>query len=148
MKLNSQPHLIASLVSGALVRKGVDMAMRLMGEQFVTGETISQALANARKLEDKGFRYSYDMLGEAALTKKMHKITWCLTNKLSTRLVKHQMAAAFMKALVFQLSYLHYIHVIAAQSRVMEELYPRLLSLVLQAHQYEGLILTQKKPTA
>jgi proline dehydrogenase len=41
------------------------MAMRLMGEQF-TGETIAEALANARKLEDKGFRYSYDMLGEAA----------------------------------------------------------------------------------
>ncbi len=44
------------------------MAMRLMGEQFVTGETIAEALANARKLEEKGFRYSYDMLGEAALT--------------------------------------------------------------------------------
>ncbi len=39
-----------------------------MGEQFVTGETIAEALANARKLEEKGFRYSYDMLGEAALT--------------------------------------------------------------------------------
>ncbi|MBZ3672524.1 hypothetical protein JT305_14500 [Salmonella enterica subsp. enterica serovar Senftenberg] len=37
-----------------LIRKGVDMAMRLMGEQFVTGETIAQALANARKLERKG----------------------------------------------------------------------------------------------
>jgi RHH-type proline utilization regulon transcriptional repressor/proline dehydrogenase/delta 1-pyrroline-5-carboxylate dehydrogenase len=49
-----------------LIRKGVDMAMRLMGEQFVTGETIAEALANARKLEEKGFRYSYDMLGEAA----------------------------------------------------------------------------------
>ena len=32
-----------------LIRKGVDMAMRLMGEQFVTGETISEALANSRK---------------------------------------------------------------------------------------------------
>lgn len=31
------------------------MAMRLMGEQFVTGETIAEALANARKLEEKGF---------------------------------------------------------------------------------------------
>lgn len=29
------------------------MAMRLMGEQFVTGETIAEALANARKLEEK-----------------------------------------------------------------------------------------------
>lgn len=32
-----------------LIRKGVDMAMRLMGEQFVTGETIAEALANGRQ---------------------------------------------------------------------------------------------------
>src|SRR5205085_9111234 len=51
-----------------LIRKGVDMAMRLMGEQFVTGETIDEALANARPREAQGFRHSYDMLGEAALT--------------------------------------------------------------------------------
>ncbi|ELO6156063.1 bifunctional proline dehydrogenase/L-glutamate gamma-semialdehyde dehydrogenase PutA, partial [Escherichia coli] len=49
-------------------RKAVDVAMRMMGEQFVTGETIKEALSNAERLEDKGFRYSYDMLGEAALT--------------------------------------------------------------------------------
>jgi RHH-type proline utilization regulon transcriptional repressor/proline dehydrogenase/delta 1-pyrroline-5-carboxylate dehydrogenase len=51
-----------------LIRKGVDMAMRIMGEQFVTGETIGEALANSRKREAEGFRYSYDMLGEAAMT--------------------------------------------------------------------------------
>ncbi|MCJ8161789.1 trifunctional transcriptional regulator/proline dehydrogenase/L-glutamate gamma-semialdehyde dehydrogenase [Acinetobacter zhairhuonensis] len=51
-----------------IIRKAVDVAMRMMGEQFVTGETIKEALSNAERLEDKGFRYSYDMLGEAALT--------------------------------------------------------------------------------
>jgi RHH-type proline utilization regulon transcriptional repressor/proline dehydrogenase/delta 1-pyrroline-5-carboxylate dehydrogenase len=51
-----------------LIRKGVDMAMRMMGEQFVTGETIAEALANARRARREGFRYSFDMLGEAALT--------------------------------------------------------------------------------
>jgi RHH-type proline utilization regulon transcriptional repressor/proline dehydrogenase/delta 1-pyrroline-5-carboxylate dehydrogenase len=51
-----------------LIRKGVDMAMRLLGEQFVTGQTIAEALARARPLEARGFRYSYDMLGEAAAT--------------------------------------------------------------------------------
>ena len=51
-----------------LIRQGVDLAMRLMGEQFVTGQTIAEALANSRALEKKGFRYSYDMLGEAATT--------------------------------------------------------------------------------
>ena len=42
--------------------------MRMMGEQFVAGQTIGEALANSRGLEARGFRYSYDMLGEAAVT--------------------------------------------------------------------------------
>jgi RHH-type proline utilization regulon transcriptional repressor/proline dehydrogenase/delta 1-pyrroline-5-carboxylate dehydrogenase len=51
-----------------VIRRGVDLAMRMMGEQFVTGETIGEALRRARDMEAKGFRYSYDMLGEAATT--------------------------------------------------------------------------------
>lgn len=51
-----------------IIRAAVDRAMRLMGEQFVLGQTIEQATQNAKKLEDIGFTYSYDMLGEAALT--------------------------------------------------------------------------------
>lgn len=52
-----------------VIRRGVDMAMRMMGEQFVTGETINEALGRAREMEQKGFGYSYDMLGEAATTR-------------------------------------------------------------------------------
>jgi RHH-type proline utilization regulon transcriptional repressor/proline dehydrogenase/delta 1-pyrroline-5-carboxylate dehydrogenase len=51
-----------------VIRRGVDLAMRMMGEQFVTGETIAEALKRSRAMEAKGFRYSYDMLGEAATT--------------------------------------------------------------------------------
>jgi len=51
-----------------VIRKGVDMAMRLIGEQFVCGETIEEALKRAKPFEARGFRYSYDMLGEAATT--------------------------------------------------------------------------------
>src|SRR5690606_35578156 len=51
-----------------LIRKGVDMAMRMLGNQFVTGQTIDEALKNSRENESRGYRYSYDMLGEAALT--------------------------------------------------------------------------------
>ncbi|MGV3481431.1 MAG: trifunctional transcriptional regulator/proline dehydrogenase/L-glutamate gamma-semialdehyde dehydrogenase [Sphingobium sp.] len=51
-----------------VVRRGVDLAMRMMGEQFVTGETIDEALRRSREMEAKGFGYSYDMLGEAATT--------------------------------------------------------------------------------
>lgn len=51
-----------------LIRKGVDLAMRMLGKQFVTGETVDQALSNSREGRARGYRYSYDMLGEAALT--------------------------------------------------------------------------------
>ncbi|WP_267424392.1 trifunctional transcriptional regulator/proline dehydrogenase/L-glutamate gamma-semialdehyde dehydrogenase [Methylobacterium sp. GC_Met_2] len=51
-----------------LIRGGVDLAVRMMGEQFVTGRSIAEALRNAATLEAKGFTYSYDMLGEAAVT--------------------------------------------------------------------------------
>ena len=51
-----------------LIRKGVDLAMRLLGKQFVTGRTIAEAIANARSREARGYSFSYDMLGEAAVT--------------------------------------------------------------------------------
>ena len=51
-----------------VIRGGVDLAMRMMGEQFVAGRTIAEALRHAARLEAKGFTYSYDMLGEAAVT--------------------------------------------------------------------------------
>ncbi|NOJ99449.1 trifunctional transcriptional regulator/proline dehydrogenase/L-glutamate gamma-semialdehyde dehydrogenase, partial [Corallococcus coralloides] len=41
-----------------LIRKAVDLAMRLMGEQFVTGRDIAEALRNAARMEAKGFTYS------------------------------------------------------------------------------------------
>jgi RHH-type transcriptional regulator, proline utilization regulon repressor / proline dehydrogenase / delta 1-pyrroline-5-carboxylate dehydrogenase len=49
-----------------IIRRGVDVAMRLMGEQFVTGRTIEEAIGNSREREARGFTFSYDMLGEAA----------------------------------------------------------------------------------
>jgi RHH-type proline utilization regulon transcriptional repressor/proline dehydrogenase/delta 1-pyrroline-5-carboxylate dehydrogenase len=51
-----------------LIRRGVDLAMRLLGQQFVLGRTIGEALQRARTCEARGYRYSFDMLGEAALT--------------------------------------------------------------------------------
>src|SRR5271166_3784841 len=51
-----------------IIRAGVDVAMRLMGEQFVTGRTIEEAINAAHEREARGFTFSYDMLGEAATT--------------------------------------------------------------------------------
>lgn len=51
-----------------LIRKGVDFAMRLLGQQFVMGEQIEAALQRSAANEARGYGHSFDMLGEAALT--------------------------------------------------------------------------------
>jgi len=50
------------------IRLAVRQAMRIMGHQFVMGQTIDEALDRCAKKEYAVFRYSYDMLGESALT--------------------------------------------------------------------------------
>ncbi|WP_393947124.1 trifunctional transcriptional regulator/proline dehydrogenase/L-glutamate gamma-semialdehyde dehydrogenase [Kluyvera intermedia] len=122
-----------------LVRKGVDMAMRLMGEQFVTGETIAEALANARKLEDKGFRYSYDMLGEAALTAADAQAYMVSYQQAIHAIGKASNGRGIYEGpgISIKLSALHPRYSRAQYDRVMDELYPRLKSLTLLARQYD-----------
>lgn len=50
------------------VRQAVGAAMRMMGEIFVMGRTIEEAMRRMRRPEHKGFTASFDMLGEAART--------------------------------------------------------------------------------
>ena len=51
-----------------VVRRAVATAMRFMGEQFVMGRTIEEALARAERDDTRAFRHSFDMLGEGAKT--------------------------------------------------------------------------------
>ena len=50
------------------MRQGVGAAMRMMGEIFVMGRTIDEAIERMKKRENSGFTASFDMLGEAART--------------------------------------------------------------------------------
>ncbi|WP_425568851.1 bifunctional proline dehydrogenase/L-glutamate gamma-semialdehyde dehydrogenase PutA [Stakelama sediminis] len=61
---------LVSRMGEPFVRQGVGAAMRLMGEVFVMGRTIDEAMKRMKKPENKGFTASFDMLGEAARTKK------------------------------------------------------------------------------
>ena len=49
-----------------VIRQALRQAMRILGNQFVLGETIEAALANAEDEAEQGYRFSFDMLGEAA----------------------------------------------------------------------------------
>lgn len=59
---------LVARVGEPVIRQGVAVAMRLMGEVFVMGRTIEEALDVAAKPENKGFTASFDMLGESART--------------------------------------------------------------------------------
>jgi RHH-type proline utilization regulon transcriptional repressor/proline dehydrogenase/delta 1-pyrroline-5-carboxylate dehydrogenase len=126
--------------SGApIIRASVDTAMRVMGEQFVCGQTIDAALHAARKHEAQGFRYSYDMLGEAAATAEdAARYLISYTNAL------HAIGAASAgrgiyegPGLSIKLSALHPRYQSAQRRRVLEELLPRLKGLVMLARQYD-----------
>jgi len=53
-----------------VIRLAVRQAMKIMGHQFVLGRTIEEALTRSRKGDNAPYRYSFDMLGEGALTTK------------------------------------------------------------------------------
>lgn len=57
-------------MSEPVIRSAMQRAMKIMGHQFVLGETIEQANRNSQPYRDKGYTYSFDMLGEAAITHK------------------------------------------------------------------------------
>ena len=51
-----------------VIRTALRHGMRLLARQFVMGRTIGEALARAASAEGRRWRYSFDMLGEAAKT--------------------------------------------------------------------------------
>lgn len=122
-----------------LIRQGVHHAMKLMGEQFVTGQDIAGALANSRSHEKQGFRYSYDMLGEAATTEKdARRYLQAYEQAI------HAIGAASGGRGIYQgpgisikLSALHPRYSRAQYERVMGELLPRLLHLAELARRYD-----------
>ncbi|MFT8335672.1 bifunctional proline dehydrogenase/L-glutamate gamma-semialdehyde dehydrogenase PutA [Acetobacter orientalis] len=125
--------------SKPVIRKAVDAAMRMMGEQFVLGETIEQARKNSAKLEEIGFAYSYDMLGEAAFTAQdaeryrqdyinaIHAIGRSATGK----------NVYDRPGISIKLSALHPRYVRAQRDRVMTELLAVVQELTLLARGYD-----------
>ncbi len=122
-----------------LIRKGTDIAMRMMGEQFVTGQTIAEALANSRKAEARGFRYSYDMLGEAATTAEDAERYYRDYEQAINAIGKAAARRGIYEGpgISIKLSALHPRYCRAQLSRVMSELYERLKSLAVLARQHD-----------
>jgi RHH-type transcriptional regulator, proline utilization regulon repressor / proline dehydrogenase / delta 1-pyrroline-5-carboxylate dehydrogenase len=122
-----------------LIRKGVDLAMRLMGEQFVTGETIGEALQRAKAREAEGFRHSYDMLGEAAMTAADARRYAQAYEEAIDAIGQASGGRGVIDGpgISIKLSALHPRYHRAQQERVMDELYPVLLGLAQRAKAHD-----------
>ncbi|GMB79460.1 trifunctional transcriptional regulator/proline dehydrogenase/L-glutamate gamma-semialdehyde dehydrogenase [Shinella zoogloeoides] len=122
-----------------VIRRGVDMAMRMMGEQFVTGETIEEALKRSKPLEARGFRYSYDMLGEAATTAADAERYYRDYENAIHAIGKASAGRGIYEGpgISIKLSALHPRYVRAQAERVMGELLPKVKALAAIAKGYD-----------
>ena len=125
-------------VGEPVIRLAVRQAMRIMGHQFVMGRTIDEALARSRKGDNADYRYSFDMLGEGALTTKD-----AARYLEAYRQAIHAIGRTGPFADVFaapsisiKLSALHPRYEHAKRARVMKELAPAILELAQLAKSY------------
>ena len=127
-----------------IVRTAMRQAMRIIGHQFVMGRSIDEALTRAKDKTNSAYRYSYDMLGEAALTESDAKRYW---DAYANAIVKIGEAADdagdifSAPSISVKLSALHPRYEAAQHKRVMAELVPSIVELCAAARS-AGIALT------
>ncbi len=141
--LNDERHDgLAGLLHGAIKRMGepviraaVSRAMKELGAQFVLGQDIENAMKRGAKQEAKGFTYSYDMLGEAAMTAPDAERYFQKYKDAITAIAKAAQSDTPREnpGISIKLSALHPRYDIVQKRRVMTELVPRILELALMA---------------
>jgi RHH-type proline utilization regulon transcriptional repressor/proline dehydrogenase/delta 1-pyrroline-5-carboxylate dehydrogenase len=110
--------------------------MRILGHHFVLGETIEDALRAARSREERGYRHSYDMLGEAALTAAdadRYLASYASAIGAIARAKQPSLDEIAAPSISVKLSALHPRYEFAQRSRVVTELTPRVLELAEHA---------------
>ncbi|MFZ1106501.1 MAG: bifunctional proline dehydrogenase/L-glutamate gamma-semialdehyde dehydrogenase PutA [Hyphomicrobiaceae bacterium] len=132
------------------IRQALRQAMRVLGDSFVLGTTIQEALTRAAPLDAKGYRFSYDMLGERARTaadadkyygRYMTAADAIGRAHLTGRGAMNAEALLARPGLSVKLSALHARFDPGKDERLLRELLPRLVELAAAARR-NGLTLT------
>lgn len=121
------------------IRQAIRQAMKIIGKQFVLGETIGAALKRGKKEQAKGYRYSFDMLGEAAKTDQdAEYYLQSYTHAIET-IGKSNSTRSVVEGngISVKLSALHPRYEATQHPRVMTELYTRIHALAVLAKQYQ-----------
>jgi RHH-type proline utilization regulon transcriptional repressor/proline dehydrogenase/delta 1-pyrroline-5-carboxylate dehydrogenase len=128
---------LASRIGEPVARSALRQAMRIMGHQFVMGRTIEEALERAGGASERAYRYSFDMLGEAAVTRAdaeryFERYTAAIA-AIGADPSSHQEELRARPGISVKLSALHPRYEPAQEQRVLAELAPRLIELVERA---------------
>ncbi|GMU43229.1 MAG: bifunctional proline dehydrogenase/L-glutamate gamma-semialdehyde dehydrogenase PutA [Xanthomonadales bacterium PRO6] len=126
-----------------VIRLATRQAMRIMGHQFVMGRTIEEALGRAKDKDQRGYRHSFDMLGESALTTADAERYMASYRAAILALGKGGPYPDIVAApsISVKLSALHPRYERAKRARVLAELAPRVLELA-QLSKAQGIPMT------
>lgn len=117
-----------------VIRAAMNQAMKMMGKQFVLGRNIAEALKNGRPEREKGYSYSFDMLGEAALTADdAEKYMADYRKAIDTVGAEAQVGKGPKPSISIKLSALHPRYEVAQRERVLSELFANVLELAVRA---------------
>jgi RHH-type proline utilization regulon transcriptional repressor/proline dehydrogenase/delta 1-pyrroline-5-carboxylate dehydrogenase len=118
-----------------VLRQAVTAAMRIIGRQFVIERTIEEATGHAREAERRGYRHSYDMLGEAARTAVDAARYFTAYDHAIAAIGRSAASRDIAEApgISVKLSALHPRYEMAQRDRVLRELSPHLLDMARHA---------------
>jgi RHH-type transcriptional regulator, proline utilization regulon repressor / proline dehydrogenase / delta 1-pyrroline-5-carboxylate dehydrogenase len=142
LKLDDAGAMLNRLVKRSgepFIRGALQQAMRILGRQFVMGRTIREALSRAKDNEARGYRHSYDMLGEAARTAKDAERYFESYAKAIAAIGKASNGRGPVDGpgISIKLSALHPRYEFAHADRAMTELLPRLMELARLARDHD-----------
>lgn len=126
-------------VGEPVIRRAMNVAMKVMGQQFVMGETIQDAVKRAEDKERKGYVYSYDMLGEGARTEadaKRYYDSYANAIAVIGEAAKGK-GPRKSPGISVKLSAIHPRYEFSHRDRVLAEIPPRLKALCMLAKQYD-----------
>ena len=117
-----------------VIRAAMMQAMKIMGRQFVLGRTIKEALKNGKPQRDNGYTYSFDMLGEAALTHAdAEKYLKDYSDAIAALVDDKYKGKSPKPTISIKLSALHPHYETAREEQVLAELSETVLKLIRQA---------------
>jgi RHH-type proline utilization regulon transcriptional repressor/proline dehydrogenase/delta 1-pyrroline-5-carboxylate dehydrogenase len=130
---------LAKRIGLPAVRTATRQAMKVLGSHFVLGQTIGEALKRASSGEARGFRYSFDMLGEGARTeedaRRYFKSYADAIDAIGRAAGNEPLPAR--PGISVKLSALHPRYDALSRDRVMAELVPLVRDLARKAKGYE-----------